>query len=214
MPIGFLKPGTRACRKCGNDLAGLAINRIHCDACERCFVDGCSRPSSAGWCPMHRLRHYNRRKRGRGNLGGAESIRVVGVRVACFRCGGEAFGKSGRPLCVVCRRRSSIARDLRKSFGIGLETYEQLLELQDNKCAICGRTPRSRRLAVDHDHTTNAIRGLLCSQCNKDLLGAARDSADILRSAVSYLESPPAAHLEIIADGVLTRRRRPKEESS
>jgi len=40
---------------------------------------------------------------------------------------------------------------------------------------------------VDHDHTTNKIRGLLCSLCNP-ALGSFRDSIDILKEAIYYLE--------------------------
>lgn len=76
-------------------------------------------------------------------------------------------------------------------------TYDVLLRRQQGRCAICGSVPRSRRLAVDHDHQTGLVRGLLCSadegaSCNKGLLGSAHDSVTILRAAVAYLESPPS----------------------
>ena len=48
------------------------------------------------------------------------------------------------------------------------------------------------RLAVDHDHTTNAVRGLLCSKCNHELLGAAHDSLELLERAVAYLKGEHA----------------------
>lgn len=86
-------------------------------------------------------------------------------------------------------------------------TYDRLLALQGGRCAICGCTPRTRRLAVDHDHETGVVRGLLCSasegaSCNKGLLGSAHDDVRILRRAVAYLESPPA-----------TRDRRPSSST-
>lgn len=76
-------------------------------------------------------------------------------------------------------------------------TYDILLAKQGGRCAICGSVPRSRRLAVDHDHASGYVRGLLCSSdagasCNKGLLGSAHDSVKILRAAVAYLESPPS----------------------
>jgi hypothetical protein len=41
--------------------------------------------------------------------------------------------------------------------------YEQLMVIQNERCAICGR---KWELVVDHDHRTNFIRGLLCRGCN------------------------------------------------
>lgn len=47
--------------------------------------------------------------------------------------------------------------------------YDQLLTKQNGVCAICGRPPKTRRLDIDHDHKTGAIRGLLCVRCNRAL---------------------------------------------
>lgn len=47
--------------------------------------------------------------------------------------------------------------------------YEALLALQGGGCAICGATPKTRRLHVDHDHKTMRVRGLLCHRCNRAL---------------------------------------------
>jgi hypothetical protein len=46
-------------------------------------------------------------------------------------------------------------------------------------------------LAIDHDHETGVVRGLLCGQCNHQLLGGSHDSIERLRLAITYLESPP-----------------------
>jgi len=45
---------------------------------------------------------------------------------------------------------------------------------------------------VDHDHDTGYIRGLLCSSCNKGVIGHLRDSVETLQRAITYLEDPPA----------------------
>lgn len=45
-----------------------------------------------------------------------------------------------------------------------------MYEAQGGTCAICDQPCASgRRLAVDHDHVTNRIRGLLCAKCNSCL---------------------------------------------
>jgi hypothetical protein len=65
---------------------------------------------------------------------------------------------------------------------------------QGGRCAICGKVPRSRRLAVDHDHKTGEVRGLLCASgdfgCNKGL-GYFNDDPELLRRAYEYLVDPP-----------------------
>lgn len=55
-----------------------------------------------------------------------------------------------------------------KKFGITEEEYEALLKRQNGVCAICKGPPDTRwkRLAVDHDHVTREVRGLLCMVCN------------------------------------------------
>lgn len=68
-----------------------------------------------------------------------------------------------------------------------------MLRYQGGKCFICQRaTGKRRRLAVDHDHKTGRVRGLLCNPCNRDVLGHLRDSVAALERAVTYLKHPPA----------------------
>lgn len=81
---------------------------------------------------------------------------------------------------------------LMNKFGISFPEYVQMAVERGNKCDICGEPEREERggklksLAVDHDHTTGAVRGLLCSSCNT-ALGKFKDSPDLLRSAIAYL---------------------------
>lgn len=88
------------------------------------------------------------------------------------------------------------AKYVLEKYGITGDEYEAILAAQGGVCFICQAPPRSKRLAVDHDHelgfTREAVRGLLCRRCNHRLLGSAHDKTDILRRAIAYLESPPA----------------------
>jgi hypothetical protein len=79
---------------------------------------------------------------------------------------------------------------LRASFGISLQEYNEMLELQNHKCAICGTHQKnlSRNLAVDHCHAKGHVRGLLCAPCNTGL-GSFRDSATFLQSAIEYINN-------------------------
>ena len=53
--------------------------------------------------------------------------------------------------------------------GVTPADYDRLLAAQGGHCALCPNTPKSRRLHVDHDHRTGAVRGLLCYRCNRAL---------------------------------------------
>lgn len=89
---------------------------------------------------------------------------------------------------------------LRMKFGIGVDDYHAILERQKFGCAICGsphggvhrRSPNPliapiQRLAVDHDHLTGRIRGLLCRKCNTGI-GLFDENHDLLAKASEYLK--------------------------
>lgn len=76
---------------------------------------------------------------------------------------------------------------LRRKYGLTPAQYEALSFAQGGICAICGGRPEAgKRLAVDHDHTTRSVRGLLCHQCNL-MLGHAHDDPRVLKAAADYL---------------------------
>lgn len=88
-------------------------------------------------------------------------------------------------------------RTLRKKFNLTIEQYDALLAAQGGRCFICQRKPaKDRALAVDHNHVTGRVRGLLCpSQCNYRLLGAFHEDADLFERAAEYLRNPPCLAL-------------------
>lgn len=79
--------------------------------------------------------------------------------------------------------------DIRKSYGIDLDTYNKLAKFQGHVCAICGQKERmrNRNLHVDHNHRTGIVRGLLCGNCNVGI-GNLREDVNLLKSAIKYLE--------------------------
>ena len=84
-----------------------------------------------------------------------------------------------------------------RKYGISPETYTAFLAEQGGVCAICRRAERMlsrsgksvRLLAVDHNHLTGQVRGLLCANCNT-VLGLVEDRLDILQQAMEYLDRP------------------------
>ena len=90
-------------------------------------------------------------------------------------------------------RPEHAAQRIARTYGLSVDEYWKRLEDQGRCCAIC-RQPedyqqagRTKRLSVDHDHETGAVRGFLCGRCNSGL-GYFRDDPDMLRAAAAYLE--------------------------
>lgn len=83
------------------------------------------------------------------------------------------------------------AKNLRARYRLAHTKYDAMYASQDGKCAICGlEMDEGRRLAVDHDHETGEIRGIIHLRCNL-ALGLFKDSPDICRKAAEYLEKYP-----------------------
>jgi len=78
------------------------------------------------------------------------------------------------------------AKSLMDKYGMTVETYDSMFDKQGGACFICKRPPKVRRLAVDHDHTTGKVRGLLCWRCNSGLEKFS-DNPHALTRAVLYL---------------------------
>jgi len=82
---------------------------------------------------------------------------------------------------------------IEKAFGLSKDAYLKMLEFQQGLCALCGnpetaiRHGKTKELAVDHDHQTGAIRGLLCHACNTGL-GLFKDDSQLLTQAIAYME--------------------------
>ena len=71
------------------------------------------------------------------------------------------------------------------------EEYLKLVEEQQGLCKICSRPPQGkRRLALDHDHQTGRVRGLLCTRCNLalPLLEDYLTKPSVREAADKYLE--------------------------
>ncbi|MFI7096817.1 endonuclease VII domain-containing protein [Streptomyces lydicus] len=118
-------------------------------------------------------------------------------------CGGckevlpiEKFKQPWRHYCASCSRADSkkyytkdrsYAACLKFHYGMTLEEYEERLAAQGGRCAICRDEPTKKRLHVDHNHQTGAIRDLLCEWCNH-AIGKAREDPARLRAMAEYLE--------------------------
>lgn len=123
----------------------------------------------------------------------------------CIKCKINTTARKNsmcKPCYAKSQRKTSFSRQeyarswtLNKKYGIGLDDFNLLFNQQDGRCLICKKNmklPREAQgqdmdtVAVDHNHDTNKIRGLLCNACNKGL-GHFQDSSAVLRSAINYL---------------------------
>jgi hypothetical protein len=81
---------------------------------------------------------------------------------------------------------------LKARYGITPEQYAALLEAQGGVCAGCDQPPGDKPLFVDHNHTTGAVRGLLCHGCNASL-GLLGEDVERIASLLRYIWFPPAS---------------------
>lgn len=100
-----------------------------------------------------------------------------------------------------------------RHYGITPDQYQELFDRQEGKCNVCEKhqDELKHRLAVDHNHKTLEIRGLLCQTCNHRVVGRYTDSA-ILRRAANHLDQTTGWFVP--QNFVKKRRRRGKGSSS
>lgn len=77
---------------------------------------------------------------------------------------------------------------LKNFFKITEEVYNTMLNNQQHCCAICNKhnSDFKRTLCIDHNHTTNEIRGLLCTICNNGI-GLLKKDVLLINEAIRYL---------------------------
>lgn len=81
----------------------------------------------------------------------------------------------------------------RRTYGLEPDQYATILDEQGGLCAICGEPETAVNhhgplsLAVDHNHKTGTVRGMLCRKCNQGI-GLFSDNPTRLRMAADYLE--------------------------
>jgi hypothetical protein len=123
-----------------------------------------------------------------------------------FPTAGKKLNKNGEKYrhsyCYLCQREKNRAYHaknkehihkrnrawrLRSKFGVSAEWYAGKMAQNNGLCEICNKTDGAKALAVDHDHGTGAVRGLLCTNCNTGI-GSLDDSIEMLEKAISYLK--------------------------
>lgn len=90
-------------------------------------------------------------------------------------------------------REAQTERRLIREYKMTAADVEFMLDRQGGRCPLCGETlsGSKRKRAIDHDHATGAVRGILCSGCNTTLgfyekARAATDAYLVNGNALSY----------------------------
>lgn len=105
------------------------------------------------------------------------------------------------PRCSTChgcvrkdRKQIAHGKRVESVYGISIEQYWMIYEAQGGVCFICRRAKGNgkKKLSVDHNHQTGEVRGLLCTPCNRGVLGHLRDDRDAVLRVLAYLVEPPA----------------------
>ena len=78
----------------------------------------------------------------------------------------------------------------KSKYNISLDEYNSMFIKQGGRCKICDKhqDSLSKRLCVDHDHTTGKVRGLLCINCNSGI-GKLGDDPVLVKKALDYLSN-------------------------
>ncbi len=123
----------------------------------------------------------------------SQRLRIQNGKYRCKTCKeykeASEFSKASGDWTGVSTRCKVCNRDVKyqTKYGITLTRYNELLEEQGGKCAICeGDCSTGRNLAVDHDHKTGKARGLLCAECNTAL--ARVEIPGWAKKAVAYIK--------------------------
>lgn len=175
MAIVSISPETKTCIKCGETKA------------LQDFVADPRRPdhhrSSCKACKKLYDKAYYVTERG------AASLAKAAVKAAAKKADAK---KQGLPSEV--REQQFWTK-----YRITIQDYDALLAAQVGVCAICHQMPRSKHgLLVDHNHSTGQVRGLLCNPCNT-AIGLLQDKAELMESAITYINAPPPVIREKVA---------------
>lgn len=207
----------RLCARCSESIAGMSPAAIYCsDACkESAYAERkrrdvlerrtgrtcrqCGGPiavtssTKAITCSRKCSLAYQNRLR-------AERAAARREQPPCVECGSPIDkGVRLRKFCSPQCKSNAHGRIWRATkphymrmhlYGVSQQQYEAMLAEQGGLCAVCRTDEWGGRHGVphvDHDHSTGAVRGLLCDNCNQGL-GRFGDDPTRLRAAAEYLE--------------------------
>ena len=108
----------------------------------------------------------------------------------CQACWAKKYYNENKKEQLILARESR----LRNNFGLTSKQWDMIFDLQRGLCPICDKpilkpnnSEGKRAAAVDHDHKTGRVRGLVHDRCNRFKI--AGNTAESAKRLVTYLES-------------------------
>ena len=94
-----------------------------------------------------------------------------------------------QPKCKKCQhnKRAKYYKPhefMRRKFKLTEDQYNDLMK--NNNCQICNAELTKK--CIDHCHSTNKVRGVLCNNCNTSL-GLVGDNIQTLETMINYLQT-------------------------
>ena len=113
--------------------------------------------------------------------------RLPGLQPRCKSCASEDTKQ-----WTIKNKNTYRERYLQRTYKISENEYKSRLLFQNNQCLLCGvefnlDSWGADSPVVDHCHSTNKVRGILCNECNRGL-GYFHDNQQTLTKAIKYLE--------------------------
>ncbi len=178
---------------------------------EPVVVDGQEQPCgrqkskrSTKWCPWHFLLSQPPSVRDQNAVRRRDELKqdpasVLPGDIECRACAWMVppfFMGRGRR-CIGCEGKARHESHVINTYDLQRGDWDALFALQRGKCAVCRKKQVKKRLATDHDHPTDLVRGLLCQWCNEQVLGSIGGDTEkalpIARALVYYLEHHPSS---------------------
>ena len=181
---------TKVCKKCGVEkelrefLGDKNCRNGRRGECKQCKRESHGKPSSYEFVGEKICSHCREKKQ--ISEFHKNSWSRDGYNQPCKACISRQHGAT---------RHARYDRHLKAKHGLENGEYDKMVERQGGVCAICKqnqttkdhRTHETKRLGVDHNHTTGKVRELLCDRCNR-IIGWVNEDTVILECMIDYLK--------------------------
>ena len=165
----------KICSKCGENKPRTEYNKEH--GRERAYCKICHRAAVAKWQSDNR--EHQREYHAQWCKDNPDKVREYAKKNYHNRSEESKAKKA-----IYSRKRV-----LESRYGITQKDWDRMHDDQGGLCALCripGRTGKHGKFAVDHNHDTGQVRGLLCTTCNV-AIGALGETRENLQRAVDYV---------------------------